>query len=304
MKQPQPLPFMLPNAEERVWPPLTPGIRTLGGGQRKRREGRKPHLSHAPYGAVGISFLLLMILLVACGGFGTSSVEEEESLSASATMPHYEIEFTLSDDLTFLQGSAHIRVPNTSADPWTYLVFRLYPALEHYGGEFRIQNAAVEGSTAPFTYLEQNTAVRVELPRALLRGQTTTVYLSWRLEIPHWSAGYGCGLPPVRVQSGILEPTAHLPLAGRLSAGADRGERTLVAGAGHQPRRRGFQLHIPICCFRHSADRSDSGDERQPDHLHSGQCGAGATSVGDGIVARIFHPPQQSLSIRQPGRIR
>ena len=237
MKQPQPLPFMLPNAEERVWPPLTPGIRTLGGGQRKRREGRKPHLSHAPYGAVGISFLLLMILLAACGGFGTSSVEEEESLSASATMPHYEIEFTLSDDLTFLQGSAHIRVPNTSTDPWTYLVFRLYPALEHYGGEFRIQNAAVEGSTAPFTYLEQNTAVRVELPRALLRGQTTTVYLSWRLEIPHWSAdtdaayrlfGYSQGflsLPLIYPSLAVYQP-GPTAASGRwwLERGTSRGD--------------------------------------------------------------------------------
>ena len=94
----------------------------------------------------------------------------------------------LSDDLNYLQGSAHIRVPNTSADPWTYLIFRLYPELEHYGGEFSIQNAAVEGSTTPFTYLEQKTAVRVELPRALLRGQTATVFLSWRLEIPQWGA--------------------------------------------------------------------------------------------------------------------
>ena len=46
----------------------------------------------------------------------------------------------------------------------------------------------VEGSTVPFTYLDQNTAIRVDLPRALLRGQTTTVYVSWLLRIPHWSA--------------------------------------------------------------------------------------------------------------------
>ena len=168
MNQPQFLPFMPLNAEESV----------------KRKVGRT---LHPLYSAVGISFLLLMILLAACSGIRSSS-EEEDSLSASEAMPHYEIEFTLSEDLLFLQGSAHIRVPNTSADPWTHLVFRLYPALDHYGGDFSIQNVTVEGSTAPFIYLEQNTAIRVDLPRALLRGQTTTVYVSWLLRIPHWNA--------------------------------------------------------------------------------------------------------------------
>ena len=38
----------------------------------------------------------------------------------------------------------------------------------------------------PFSYQNQNTAVRVELPVALLSGKATTVYLSWILEIPQW----------------------------------------------------------------------------------------------------------------------
>ena len=71
---------------------------------------------------MGISFLLLIMLLAACDGLRSSTAEEDDSLTASEAMPHYEIEFTLSEDLIFLQGSAHIRVPNTSADPWTHLV--------------------------------------------------------------------------------------------------------------------------------------------------------------------------------------
>ncbi|MCY4412689.1 MAG: M1 family metallopeptidase [Caldilineaceae bacterium] len=176
---------MPPNTEERVWPQPTVRTPDAGSSQRKRKEGRTVL---PPYGAVGISFLLLMMLLAACDGLRSSSTEEDDSTAASEAIPHYEIEFTLSEDLIFLQGSAHIRVPNTSADPWTHLVFRLYPALDHYGGDFSIQNVTVEGSTAPFIYLDQNTAIRVDLPRALLRGQTTTVYVSWLLRIPHWSA--------------------------------------------------------------------------------------------------------------------
>ena len=188
MNQPQ----LLPNAEESV----------------KRRTGGK---LHPLLGAAGIGFLLLTILLAACGGIRSSTVEEEESLPASAMMPHYELEFTLSDDLTSLQGSAHIRVPNTSEDPWTYLIFRLYPALDHYAGQFSIQNAAVEGRTAPFIYLERNTAVRVELPRALLRGQTTTVYLSWRLEIPHWATDTSAAYRLFGSSQGILSLPLFYP---------------------------------------------------------------------------------------------
>ena len=243
---------MSPNAEEKL----------------KRREGNRVHPS---YGAVGICFLLLMLLLAACAGIGFSAVEEDEARPASDTMPHYEIEFTLSDDLNYLQGSAHIRVPNTSADPWTYLIFRLYPELEHYGGEFSIQNAAVEGSTTPFTYLEQKTAVRVELPRALLRGQTATVFLSWRLEIPQWGADTDGAYRLFGYSQDILSLPLFLPFAGGLPAWADRCERALVAGEGHQPRGRGVQLYIPIRRHRHSAERSDPRDERQTDHLDNDQ---------------------------------
>ncbi len=155
---------------------------------------------------MGISFLLLGLLLTACGrqigrvpeeqtaddyslsAMKQSVLEKGEALPDFDTMPHYDIEFTLSDDLAVLEGSAQIRVPNTSPDPWTHLIFRLYPVLDHYGGRISIQSAGVEGKAAPFFYLEQNTAVRVELPRALLSGQTTTLYLSWRLDIPQWGA--------------------------------------------------------------------------------------------------------------------
>lgn len=148
--------------------------------------------------------LLLGLLLGACAGQARNAPQpsraersqpalkadfwqDTEHLPDWEQMPFYDIEISLSEDLAVLQGAAEIRVPNTSPDPWTYLIFRLYPALEQYGGLFSIQSAAVEGKTVPFSYLEQNTAVRVELPRALLSGQKISLYLSWRLDIPQWS---------------------------------------------------------------------------------------------------------------------
>ena len=219
-------------------------------------------------------------------------------------MPHYEIEFTLSDDLSSLQGTANIRVPNNSADPWTYLIFRLYPALPQYGAEFSIQNAAVEGRTAPFTYLEQNTAVARGVAACAAAGADDDRLPELAAGDPALGRGHECGLPSVRLQPGLCEPAALLSLAGGLPAGADRGDRALVAGEGHQPRGCRVQLYLPIRRHRHGAERSDRGDERDADHLDNGQRGAGAAPVGDGQVARVFHPSQRPVSVGQPGGLR
>ena len=259
---------MPPNAEERVWPSSTVGTPEVSGGQKKKREGRTVFPS---YGAVGISFLLLIMLLAACDGLRSSTAEEDDSLTASEAMPHYEIEFTLSEDLIFLQGSAHIRVPNTSADPWTHLVFRLYPALDHYGGDFSIQNVTVEGRTVPFIYLEQNTAIRVELPRALLRGQTTTVYVSWLLRIPHWNADTSgayrlFGYSQDFVSLPLFYPSLAVYLPGPTAAS---GRWWLERGIS-----RGDAAFNYISTFVISGTvpiDHDPGGERPIDHLHSGR---------------------------------
>lgn len=101
-------------------------------------------------------------------------------------MPRYEMTVDLDNSLKVLTGTANIHFTNTSSDPWTYVIFRLYPSLEQYGGLLSIQSAAIDGRAVPFSYQDQNTAVRVELPVALLSGKATTVYLSWILDIPQW----------------------------------------------------------------------------------------------------------------------
>lgn len=103
-----------------------------------------------------------------------------------APMPRYDLAIEISEGLDVLTGTAYIRITNTSPDPWTYVIFRLYPALEQYRGLFSIQSAAVGGQAVPFSYQDQNTALRVELPSALLGGKQTTLYLSWTIDIPQW----------------------------------------------------------------------------------------------------------------------
>ncbi|MBX3002077.1 MAG: M1 family metallopeptidase [Caldilineaceae bacterium] len=151
--------------------------------------------------AIGLVLLLLTVLLALVyvwNGSASPPVDpyaryrvalKEDAQTAFeklGVVPRYEIDVTLDESLELLYGSAQIVVPNTSPDPWTYLIFRLYPGLEHYGGLLSIQSATVNGRTVPFSYLERNTALRVELPTVLLSGQQANLYLSWKLDIPQW----------------------------------------------------------------------------------------------------------------------
>ena len=80
-----------------------------------------------------------------------------------------------------------MQVPNTSDEPWDNLLFRLYPMLEHYGGNMVILNVAVDGQPASFQYTAENTAIQIDLSRSLKPNQSAVVDLTWRLEIPTWS---------------------------------------------------------------------------------------------------------------------
>ncbi|MBX3052387.1 MAG: M1 family metallopeptidase [Caldilineaceae bacterium] len=143
--------------------------------------------------------LLLIGLLAACVGGNTTPVDPyalfRPAMPATAwpddemlkSMPRYDMTVELGSGLDVLTGTAYIHFTNTSQDPWTHVIFRLYPNLEQYGGLLSIQSAAVGGRAVPFSYQDQNTAVRVELPAALLTGKNTTVYLSWILDIPQWN---------------------------------------------------------------------------------------------------------------------
>jgi hypothetical protein len=153
--------------------------------------------------AIGLMLLLFIVLLVTLNLWTRSTVSPDDpyaryrpalkedaqgTFETLGVVPRYEIDMTLDETLEQLQGSAQMMIPNTSPDPWTFLIFRLYPGLEQYGGLLSIQSAAVNGRTVPFSYLEKGTALRVELPTALLSGQQVNLYLSWKLDIPQWQS--------------------------------------------------------------------------------------------------------------------
>jgi hypothetical protein len=111
----------------------------------------------------------------------------QQDLELLGPVPRYAISATLDPAENYLFGSARITVPNNSNDPWTYLIFRLYPMLRHYGGNLVVQSALVEDRPTPFVYLSENTAVRLDLDVPLLSGREVSVTLTWRLEFPRWN---------------------------------------------------------------------------------------------------------------------
>lgn len=144
--------------------------------------------------------LTALFMLTACGATASDSVDDpwarfrpalkpefQSDLDQAANMPVYDIDATLDADALQLTGVANVRVPNTSTDPWTKLVFRLYPMLEHYGGEMVVQSTLVDGRPATFVYTNDNTALEVSLDRPLVPGRAVDIGLAWRLSIPSWT---------------------------------------------------------------------------------------------------------------------
>lgn len=113
--------------------------------------------------------------------------EMQRDFALMAKAPRYDISVGLSPAADVLTGTADILVTNYSTDTWRYLVFRLYPSLQQYGGEMTVQSVAVAGAPTTFVYQASNTAVRVDLAQPLSPDERVTVKINWRLAIPRWS---------------------------------------------------------------------------------------------------------------------
>jgi hypothetical protein len=197
---------------------------------------------------IAAALLAALFVLAACGSSAETAPdpwarfrpalkpEFQSDLDHAATMPVYDIVAALDADALQLTGAAHIRVPNTSRDPWTKVVFRLYPMLEHYGGEMVVQSTLVDGKPATFVYTNDNTALEVSLDRPLVPGRAVDLDLTWRLSIPSWTDSSSLYRLFGRSQQMISLPLFYPSLAvyqegpaigsGRwwLSEGAERGD--------------------------------------------------------------------------------
>ena len=156
-------------------------------------------------GVVAATLLLLagLLALSACGARQTTDAadpyaryrpavlpDHQDHFDGLAQAPRYAIDVRLrqpeGEPLPELVGRATIDVTNTSDEPWPYLLFRLYPTLPYYNGEMIIERVLSDERATVFVYRANNTALRVNLPEALLPGEATTVQMSWTLSVPAW----------------------------------------------------------------------------------------------------------------------
>jgi hypothetical protein len=195
----------------------------LGGEEQSCASIRRP--MHMQFGRAlmvfAVAFVLLGVLVGAssCGRdrqvevdpldiYRTALKEEfRGDVDLVRDAPRYEIDVTVDPSLDILTGTARIQLTNRSPDPWRHLVFRLYPVLDHYGGQMTVLSALINEEPSQFTYQAQNTAVRVNLLDPLLSGEETVVELSWRLTIPTWSDN-----PTVYALFGNSQGITSLPL--------------------------------------------------------------------------------------------
>lgn len=148
---------------------------------------------------IAIALLTVLLFLAACGPRNVAETDPyaryriamkepfQDHLDMLGSAPRYNINMSLDPGGELLHGTAKVTFHNNSTDPWTHVIFRLYPMLSHYGGKMVIQNILVDGENTYYSYRTQRTALRVSLPRRLLPNESVQVTMSWRLEIPTWS---------------------------------------------------------------------------------------------------------------------
>ena len=148
---------------------------------------------------VGIALLGSLFALSACGRDRTPPVDpyaryrpavketHQQIFDGMGAAPRYAIDIELNPETQTITGTASVDVTNYSQDSWTELIFRLYPTLEQYGGNFVVRSAVVDGQPVSYGYTAENTAIRVDLIEPLSPGDSLSVSMSWRLDYPVWS---------------------------------------------------------------------------------------------------------------------
>lgn len=146
------------------------------------------------------ALLLLMMLVAACASsepadpmaryYPAMRPDFQKQLSTLTDLPRYDITVALNIISETLTGEQHVRVVNTSPDPWPILIFRLYPMLSQYNGGLQnvmvIHRAAINGKTINVSYVANNTAIELLLPEMLSPNEVVDVQLRWQIDIPVW----------------------------------------------------------------------------------------------------------------------
>src|SRR3954451_970173 len=145
-----------------------------------------------------MTLFIALLILGACSGNNSADAdpyalfrpalksEYQGDFDLMDKAPRYYLTVTMTPTGDLLTGSAEVDVTNYSPDTWRYLIFRLYPALQQYGGEMTILSVAVANQATNFTYEEQNSAIRIIPAKPLEPDDKVRVHINYRLTIPKW----------------------------------------------------------------------------------------------------------------------
>ena len=103
--------------------------------------------------------------------------------------PQYTIDLSLSDDLKTVTGSQTVLVTNTSSRILNDVLFRLYP--NALGSQMSVNRVLVEGREVTRNLEQENTSLRILLPRPLFPDEVAQLELEFTLSVTNSGVSYG-----------------------------------------------------------------------------------------------------------------
>ncbi|MCL4560473.1 MAG: M1 family metallopeptidase [Chloroflexi bacterium] len=99
----------------------------------------------------------------------------------------YHIDLSIGSDLTSLNGLEEVRYTNNETVSLNEIYFRLYPNL--FGGSIEISHLEVDGTTAPSSLEQKNSALRIPLSPPLAPGQEAIISMDFSVRVPTEAGG-------------------------------------------------------------------------------------------------------------------
>lgn len=166
--------------------------------------------------------------------------DHQSLLDGAENLPRYRLELRVDPGELTLQGRMQVTMPPAPEDqlPKEYY-FRLYPNLDHYAGQMRVDLVKVNGQGAPFSYEASNTAVHVAVPPASLQpDQPAVVEMQWSSQVESFPPqrytifGESQGVISLPLAYPVLaEPKADQPGEWHLEQGLPQGDAAFTSMA-------------------------------------------------------------------------
>lgn len=148
------------------------------------------------YGLLLVVLGLLALAVAGCGTPAEAPAELDQAFTAivgaeqAGSMAKYRLQLALDAGAHRLTGRQQVTFPNTTAQNLEEIVFRLYPNLPQYGGRLEVGSVWVNGERVAATLRSEDTALAVPLPEPLAPQASTTLSLTFDVQIPERQAGY------------------------------------------------------------------------------------------------------------------